>query len=165
MRDIRNNVFALRITKDGAIGYRYGVLDCEAENRYNVLEEYSKPGLVKTDEWNNINVRFVPQSSGSQMKILFYVNGFLVFISKSVEKFNFKALGEVAEKQEAVPYSISLGGGSLGLMETILPNYYAIPDYILPVERDFCGSFMGDIRSFVMYCGYISYSSIVNYLS
>ena len=69
------------------------------------------------------------------------------------------------EKQETVPYNISLGGGSLGLLETILPNYYAISDYILPIERDFCGTFMGDIKSFKMYGGFINYSTIVNYLS
>ena len=42
MKDIRGNAFALRIREDGAIGYRYGILDCETENMYNVVEEYSK---------------------------------------------------------------------------------------------------------------------------
>ena len=85
------------------------------------------------------------------MIILFYVNNYLVFISKELSKFNFKQLNEVLTKQETVPYNISLGGGSLGLMETILPNYYAISDYILPIEKDFCGTFMGDIKSFKIY--------------
>jgi hypothetical protein len=50
-------------------------------------------------------------------------------------------------------------------METILPNYYAISEYILPIEKYFCGSFMGDIKSFKMYEGFIDYSSIKHYLS
>ena len=128
--------------------------------------------MVKPDEWNSINVRFAvlnPHSShcdtkNRKMKILFYVNGFLVFISKEVDVFNFKAIDEVSQKQETVPYNISLGGGSLGLLETILPNYYAISEYILPIERDFCGTFMGDIKSFQMYGGFINYNTIQEFL-
>ena len=171
-KDIRNNVFALRVRKDGAIGYRYGVLDCENDNKYSVIEEYSKPGLVKSNEWNSINVRFTVLNPSTacdnrprEMKIFIYVNGFLIFVSKTLPSFNFKQIeNECAEKQEAVPYNISLGGGSLGLLETILPNYYAISDYILPIERDFCGTFMGDIKSFKMYDGFINYNTIQNFL-
>ena len=168
-KDIRNNVFALRVREDGAIGYRYGIFDCDSEDYYKIIEEYSKPGLVKQNEWNSINVRFIvlnPNKSHcdnrtTKMKIYFYVNGFLVFISKEVNAFNFKHIEkECAEKQESVPYNISLGGGSLGLLETILPNYYAISDYILPIERDFCGTFMGDIKSFKIYDGPIYYDTI-----
>ena len=172
-KDIRGNVFALRIRENGSIGYRYGVLDCENENKYNVIEEYSKPGIINNDEWNKINVRFTvlnPSDSIDDklklMKIYIYVNGFLVFISKYVDPFIFKHIeNECAEKQETVPYNISLGGGSLGLLESITPNYYAISDYILPIERDFCGTFMGDIKSFKMYDGFINYSTLTNYLS
>ena len=79
--------------------------------------------------------------------------------------FNFYQLDEIKEKQETVPYNISLGGGSLGLLESILPDYVSDRKYILPIERDFCGSFIGDIKSFKMYGGLINYSSITNYLS
>jgi hypothetical protein len=173
-KDIRGNVFALRITKDGAIGYRYGILNCDAENRYEVIEEYSKPNLVKMDEWNSINVRFAVMNPAHshcdnrkprKMRIMFYVNGYLVFISKEITAFFFKEIDEVAQKQEAVPFNISLGGGTLGLLESILPNYYAISDYILPIERDFCGTFMGDIKSFKMYGGFINYKTILDLLS
>ena len=44
--DIKNNAFALKINDDGSIGYKYGILDCEAENHYSVVEEYSKPNMV-----------------------------------------------------------------------------------------------------------------------
>lgn len=163
-KDLRNNVFGLRIKDDGSIGYRYGILDCNSNNHYSLIEEYSKTNIVKFDEWNKINVRF-NQTGKNKMVILFYVNGSLVFVSKELDNFNFRELNDVAEKQEAVPYNISLGGGSLGLLETILPNYYAISEYILPIERDFCGSFMGDIKSFKIYEGLVDYSSILNYLS
>ena len=172
-KDIRNNVFALRVRKDGAIGYRYGILDCENDNKYSVIEEYSKPGIIKNNEWNSINIRFSVLNSSTEcgnklknMKIHIYVNKYLVFISKPLPSFNFKHIeNECVEKQETVPYNISLGGGTLGLLESILPDYYAISDYILPIERDFCGTFMGDIKSFKMYNGFINYSTITNYLS
>lgn len=174
-KDIRNNVFALRINENGGIGYRYGILNCDEgiDNHYEVVEEYSKDGMVKMDEWNSINVRFAiihpPKDKcdtrSRKMRIMIYVNGFLKFISKELDTLNFKALDEVVEKQEGVPYNISLGGGSIGLLETILPNYYKIPEYILPIEKDFCGTFIGDIRSFQIYQGFICYSGILNYLS
>ena len=163
-KDIRDNVFALRIKEDGSIGYRYGIFNCDNDNKYELIEEYSKSGVVKFNEWNNINVRCI-KTMNNNMKLMFYVNGFLIFISKEIKIFNFKALDEVPEKQETVPYNISIGGGTIGLSETILQNYYEIPNYILPIEKDFCGTFIGDIKSFKMYEGFIDYSSITNYLS
>ena len=172
-KDIRNNVFALRITENGAIGYKYGVLDCDAEDHYSVIEEYSKDGIIDMDKWNYVNVRFAIlnptfnkcDNRQRKMKIMIYVNGFLVFISKELNALKFKELNDVYTKQEGVPYNISLGGGSIGLLETIMPRYYDISNYILPIERDFCGTFFGDIKSFKIYLGFIDYYSIKNYLS
>ena len=172
-KDIKNNAFCLRITDDGAIGYRYSVLDCEAENgqHYAVREEYSKPGVVKIDEWNKIVVKIAilnPMVSNGKyinkghrkMKLYFYVNGFLVFISKELDEFNFRELNDTYQKQEGVPYSISLGGGTQGLLESILPDYYNTPDYIFPIEKDFCGTFLGDIKSFKIIDGNVNFFTI-----
>lgn len=172
-KDIRNNTFALRITDNGAIGYRYGVLDCNNENHYSIIEEYSKDGIVKSNEWNSVNVRFVlltPKTSKCdkkkrKMKIMIYVNGFLKLVSKELDSFNFHGIDDCKEKQEGVPYSLSLGGGTLGLLEMITPDYYKVSNYLFPIERDFCGSFIGDIKCFSIYEGFADYSSILNYLS
>jgi hypothetical protein len=169
-KDIRGNVFALRIKEDGSIGYRYGVLNCENENHYSVIEEYSKPNLVKFDDWNKVTVRYVVINPSNKpnddrprdMKIMIYLNGNLIFVSKILPAFRFKDIDEVSQKQETVPYNISLGGGTLGLLESILPNYYAISDYVLPIEKDFCGTFMGDIKSFKIYGDNITYNNIKN---
>lgn len=171
-KDIRDNVFALRIREDGAIGYRYGILNCDSENKYELIEEYSKSGMVKKDQWNSINVRFAIlnptcdkcDTRKKKMRIMIYVNGFLKFISKQLDAFSFRALDDVYQKQEGVPYNISLGGGTIGLLETIMPYYYELSNYILPIEKDFCGSFIGDIKSFKIYQGFIDYYSIKNYL-
>lgn len=173
-KDIKNNIFALKVTDDGAIGYKYAVLDCDADNEqhYTVKEEYSKPGLIKKDEWNNIVVKFVilnptiiyrkdgticpdPNKGKRKMRMFFFVNGYLVFISKELNEFNFRELNDVNLKQEAVPYNISLGGGTQGLLESILPDYYYISEYVFPIEKDFCGTFIGDISSFKIYDGHI----------
>lgn len=176
-KDIKNNAFGLRITDDGAIGYRYSVLDCEAENdqHYAVVEEYSKDGIVKSDEWSTVVVKFrsLTPTFGNcglrnvdrRMKLYFYVNGFLVFVSKELPMFDFRELNDNYQKQEAVPYSISLGGGTQGLLEAILPDYYNSPDYIFPIEKSFCGTFLGDIKSFKFINGPINYLTLKNYLS
>lgn len=162
-KDIRGNAFALRITDDGRIGYRYGILNCDAENKYEVVEEYSKPNIVLMDEWNNILVKIQPMNN--MMRIYFYVNGFLIFISKTIPILDFHRLDDVSERQEGVPYNISLGGGTQGLIETIYPDYYKLPKYCLPIERDFCGTFLGDLDSFKMLVRSIDYSLVQNYLS
>ena len=94
------------------------------------------------------------------MKLYFYVNGFLVFISKELDEFNFRELNDTYQKQEGVPYSISLGGGTQGLLESILPDYYNTPDYIFPIEKDFCGTFLGDIKSFKIIDGNVNFFTI-----
>lgn len=183
-KDIKNNCFALKVTENGAIGYKYGILDCNSENEkhYTMEEEYSKDGIIKNNEWNNIVVKFIilnpkvvykkdgtlcpdPNKGKRKMKILFFVNGNLVFVSKELNEFNFRELNDNFEKQEAVPYNISLGGGTQGLLESILPDYYKEMQYAFPIEKDFCGTFMGDISSFKIYNSYINYSTIKNYLS
>ena len=194
-KDIKNNAFGLRITKDGAIGYRYGVLDCEtsAANHYSVIEEYSKPGMVKCNEWNDITVKIavlnpyysqiqksyqlrglfsgitICENTGTtgshRIKIYVYVNGYLKLVSKELPEFAFRELNDDYQKQEGVPFNISLGGGTQGLMETIGPDYMNPPKYLLPLERDFGGSFNGDIKSFKMYDCLLNYSTIRDYLS
>lgn len=163
-RDIFNNALALRVTEDGAVGYRYGSRDCETGGAYDVVEEYSSSGIVKNDEWNSIAVK-IRNVDGKRMRIMIYVAGRLVLSGKPLPLLDLHAIDDVPEKQEGVPYNISIGGGTMGLMETILPDYYAVPDYVLPLERDFCGAFMGDVRVFRFYCGDIGYSAINHYLS
>jgi hypothetical protein len=189
-KDIKNNAFGLRITKDGAIGYRYGMLDCttSASNHYSMVEEYSKPGMIRCDEWNDVTVKIavlnptysqIQMSLGSgvticenagvtgshKIKIYVYVNGYLKLVSKELPEFAFRELNDDYQKQEGVPFNISLGGGTQGLMETIGPDYMNVSRYILPLERDFGGSFNGDIKSFKMYDCPLNYSTIRDYLS
>ena len=167
--DIVNNAFALRITPDNAIGYRYLVNDCNNENGYEIIEEYSKPNIFPVDKWNVINVKFKIINNTNfnfkrdrKLKLYFYINGFLVFISKELPELKLKALKDTFEKQECVPYNISLGGGTQGLCEKIWLNYYELPKKILPLEKYFAGTFIGDFKSFKFYNCNLSFKEIKN---
>ena len=159
--DDRDNAFALKYNEDGSISYRYLTIDCDSEKGYGIVEETSSPGLIKKEEWTVIHVKFevlngslneckVPVGQ-RKMKIYIYINGYLKFVSKELNEFNFRELRERPEKQEAVPFNISLGGGTQGLSEGIWLDYRNRFPYILPLEKNFGGSFIGDIQSFKFY--------------
>jgi hypothetical protein len=57
----------------------------------------------------------------------------------------------VYDKQEGVPYNVSLGGGTQGLCDVVYENYKDVPEYVLFLEKEFCGSFMGYLKSFKFY--------------
>lgn len=149
--DIYNNALGFRITDEGAIGYRLLTYDCEisGDNKTSVIEGYSKDGIIQDCEWTTVNVRM--SFAFGKMKLMFYVNGKLAFITKELPPINLRALMDLYEKQEGVPYNISLGGGTQGLAETIMPNYMMNPTRVYPLEENFAGTFIGYISSFKIY--------------
>lgn len=174
INDITNNAFALKINDDNSIGYRYLILDCDSSNKFKIVEEKSLPNIINDNNWNVITIRIFllnddndicPSSSKiakRKMKLYFYVNGNLIFISKELPSFNFRELNDVFDKQEGIPFNISIGGGSQGLLETMWLNYYDIPSKILPIEKYFAGTFIGDIKSFKFYNCDLKYNEIKN---
>jgi hypothetical protein len=145
--DITNNAFALKVNDDGSIGYRYLIANSEEEYGFEMVEEYSKPSIIKTDEWNDIDVK-IKTIGENLIKIYFYIGGKLKFISKELPNFNFRELNEYKTKQEGVPYNISLGGGTMGLCNSMWLKYYNVFEYVLPIEKYFAGTFIGDIKYF-----------------
>lgn len=149
-KDIENNALALKINDDGSIGYRYLSNNCE------IIEEFSKPNIIELDQWVDIKVIIKRKTSLSDiykqgiMKLYIYVNGYLKLVSKELPEIILKNLDDSPEKQEIIPYNISIGGGSQGLSERILLNYYDDTEYCLPIEKYFGGTFIGDIKSFSM---------------
>lgn len=161
--DLFRNAFALRITDKGEIGYRYLIYDCdEAKEKfgyeYTIKEGYSEEGIIPDCEWTTIYVKI--EGHGNTMKLLFYVNGKLVYITEDLPKFNFKELDDLYEKQEGVPFNISLGGGTQGLAETIIRNYMLNPTRVYPLEKHFAGSFIGYMKSFKFYNEALDYACI-----
>ena len=159
--DLYMNAFALQIQEDGSIGYKYLVKNCNNENNIEIIKGFSQKGIIKDNTWYSINVKI--RCYENVIKILFYVNGKLKFISKELPKFNFRKLNEVYEKQEGVPFNISIGGGTQGLCDVIMPKYLKIYDTLnYPLFKNFGGSFIGDIKSFRFYNCAINYETLKN---
>jgi hypothetical protein len=174
LKDLYENAFALIVNDDGGVGYRYLIKDCDSDEDYTIKTEQSKPNMVKEGEWTTINVRFVILNGGlnecnkplgkRKMKVYIYVNGYLKFISQELPELNLRQLDDVADKQESVPYNISLGGGTQGLADEVWLEYMKKPDKILPLEKNFAGTFIGDIKSFKIYNCFQEYRTIKNNL-
>ena len=173
MKDVYGNSFALKRNEDGSISYRYLVLDCDKEEKYSILEETSFPGLLEENKWANVHVKFgILNGNGlnecgkpygeRKMKIYIYVNGYLKFVSKELPEFNFRALDTVKEKQEGVPFNISVGGGTQGLCDSVWLDYWKAFEKILPIEKHFAGTFIGDIKVFRFYTCKMAYAEIRN---
>lgn len=159
-KDLYNNALAFRITDSGAIGYRYLTLDCQSETQTTIKEGYSFDNVIKEDEWCTINVAI--HISMGKMRLYFYVNGKLVFVTDEMDKLNMRELNDLYEKQETVPYNISLGGGTQGLADVILPNYMIEPYRTYPLEENFAGTFIGYLKSFKFYNCSMGYELIKN---
>lgn len=178
LKDIFRNALAIQIKDDGSIGFKYLVKDCEAEEeKYKIEELFSNKGIITEDKWYNISIKIVPttvnnitnllcdnitNSSFRQMIIYIYVNGQLKLKSNNLPILNLKALDDLADKQQGVPYSISLGGGTQGLCDVININYRELPKHLLPLEKEFCGSFIGYIQKFRFYNCPLNFTEIVS---
>ena len=173
MNDVKNNAFALKVNEDGSVGYKYLIKDCDSDSGYSVVSENSFPGIIESDKWNTINVMFKIMDGGvdgcgkslgnRKMKIFIYVNGYLKLVSKELPEFRFRELNEYYDKQEGVPFNISLGGGTQGLAESMWVDNYKHPYCrVLPIEENFGGTFIGDIRSFKFYDCQLQYNEIKN---
>ena len=96
------------------------------------------------------------------MKLYFYVNSNLVLISRELPEFRFRALDDISEKQEGVPYNISIGGGTQGLVDGIWLKDIIVSEDYYPLMKDFGGSFIGDVKSFKFYNCLRNYPDIHN---
>ena len=173
VKDMVGNAFALKYNDDGSITYRYLVLDCDNEERYAILSETSFPGIVRNGEWNTVNVKFriingnglnpcgIPYGK-RKMRIYIYVNGYLKFVSRELPEFNFRELKDIKEKQEAVPFNISVGGGTQGLCDGVWLDYHHAFEKVLPIEKNFAGTFIGDVYDFKFYTCPLEYMEIRN---
>jgi len=174
LKDIFRNAFALQIKDDGTIGYKYLLKDCETEEEnYKIESEFSKVPIIKNKQWYTINVKIMPvrhkytdilcnheNSVYDKMQIYFYVNGKLIMVSKELPMLNLKQLNDLADKQEGVPFNLSIGGGTQGLAETVYLNYMKPPEYVLPLEKEFGGSFIGWVKSFKFYTCPLNFAEI-----
>lgn len=167
--DIIDNALGFRIKDDGSIGYRLLTVSADCKN-VEVIEEYSMSGAVSPDKWEHITVKWVNNKpyNGCDLinakprrgKFKFYVNSMLIFSSKELNEFIPKRLDDLFEKQIGVPYNISIGGGSQGLLESMTFDGQDSDDLGLIIERNFAGTFIGYISNFNFYSKNLSWCEI-----
>lgn len=160
--DIIDNAVGFKINDDGSIGYRLLTVtgSCSGDTYISgitIEEKYSVSGLVKYNAWTSVIIRYSteplddcelkikPKRKG---KLMFYINGRLKFVVNDFNEFIGKRLNEHMEKQVGVPFNISLGGGSQGLIETQTFDGIDTRDLGLYIEKNFAGSFIGAISTF-----------------
>lgn len=175
LSDIYRNAFALQIKDDGTIGYKFLVKDCESEEEnYKIESEFTKVPFIEEKKWYVINVKIVPLKDNylmnpkcinstnieDKMKVFIYINGKLVLVSKELPMLNLKKLNDLDDKQQGVPFNISLGGGTQGLAEVVYLNYMKPSEDVLPLEREFGGSFVGWLKTFRFYTCPLNYYEI-----
>jgi hypothetical protein len=111
-----------------------------------ITEEYSKPGIIYSDNWVHISIKFraYEEYIGCELNSVPQRKG-------SLDLFLFKELDEYREKQEGVPFNYSWGGGTQGLIETNTVNGPDVKDDNLVIQENFAGTFEGDVATFKMY--------------
>ena len=90
------------------------------------------------------------------------MNGKLILCSKYLPLLKLRELNEEYSKQEGVPFNISVGGGTQGLCDVILPNFMEVVENKLPLEENFGGTFIGNIKDFRFYSCSMDYRGIQN---
>ena len=73
-----------------------------------------------------------------------------------------RRLEEYKDKQLGVPFNISLGGGSQGLLESMTFDGQDPDDLGLKIEENFAGTFVGDISQFRFYICDLNWNDINN---
>jgi hypothetical protein len=171
-KDIIDNAFGLRITSDGRIGYRRILAkDCDEESpeiKYTIKEEYSEP-IITDKEWSDITIKWVAEreldceyDDPRNGELYIYISGVLKHIFKDVIEIVNKPLYEHKNKQVGVPFNISIGGGTQGLLESRTLGGLDPSDDDLPLSKYFAGSFMGDMDGFKLFDTPLNWCEINN---
>ena len=175
--NVVDNALGFRIKPDGSIGYRLlsftGACSGDSySSGFTVDEQYSVSGTVSANTWTNITIRFSPYELYSEElllcgdrrkgRLMFYVNCYLKFVVDDFDEFIARRLLEAREKQVGVPFNISIGGGSQGLIETMTFDGQDPDDLGLTIEENFAGTFLGDISQFKFFTCDQSWNDIKN---
>jgi hypothetical protein len=156
------NALGFRITEDGRIGYRKLTVtgDC-FNNKFKITgttieEGYSEPGVIPSgNTWNHITVTYT-QGNGIKNTLptgtlKFWVNGKVVYRVKDFIGLKLRSLDEWSDKQIGVPFNLSWGGGTQGLLESQTFNGVDYDDKNLLIQENFAGTFDGELSQLRFY--------------
>ena len=177
--DIIDNAIGFRIKDDGSIGYRLLTVtgQCVTASTgvvsyvsgVTIEEGYSESGVINSDQWNYVVIKFVTDyKSDCELKIAkprkgrlsFYIDGKLKYFIDEFDEFIARRLMEYKDKQLAVPFNFSLGGGSQGLLESQTFDGLDPNDRNLPIQENFAGTFIGGISQFKFNLCELTYDDI-----
>ena len=129
-----NNAMGFRVTDEGEIGVRILTTTGECKlvgesimfSGTPIVEEfYSKPGIIEDDKWHHVAYRFKPYETTECIgyriafgELSIFVDGFLKVKLDGFPEFIPYELDEHPDKQLGVPFNISIGGGTQGLLES-----------------------------------------------
>ena len=129
-------------------------------------EGYSTNSVMKTgDSWNHIVVTYSENSVKHTLPsgtLRFWINGRVVYRVEDFIGLKLRALNEYSSKQLGVPYNISWGGGTQGLVESQTFGGPDLADRGLQLEKYFAGTFLGELSQLRFYDKTLSILEIRN---
>lgn len=167
-KDLIDNAIGFRIKDDGSIGYRRIIkVDCDDTKEFEVKEEYSEPGTIPPNKMVNITLKWLADLSlvcqedkPRNGTLYIYINDHLKVTFSNFNEIINKGLDEYRDKQLGVPFNISIGGGTQGLLESVTFDGPDPSDEDLLIETNFAGCFIGDMQHFKMYAEPLSWCEI-----
>ena len=170
--ELSENALGFRITPSGQIGYRKMTVTGSCYNNEfrmtgTTMEEgYSTDSVINTgDSWNHISVTYSQNSVKYGLPagtLRFWVNGRVVYRVENFIGLKLRALNEYSSKQLGVPYNISWGGGTQGLVESQTFGGPDPADRGLQLEKYFAGTFLGELSQLRFYDKSLSILEIRN---
>lgn len=160
--DVVDNAMAFMIKDDGSLGVRWLTYSSTCVNDVavsgcSIQESFSASGCVQDNQWTHIAIRFVMNKLDDceleykdprKGKLMFYVNCRLKHTVEDFDEMVARRLQEHWKKQVGVPFNISLGGGSQGLLESMTFDGQDPEDLGLCIQENFAGTFIGGISEF-----------------
>jgi hypothetical protein len=159
--ELSENALGFRVTPNGNIGYRkmtvtVGCYNNEERITGTTMEEgYSDTSVMYSGgAWNHVVVTFTQNSIKHGLPagtLRFWVNGRVVYRVEDFIGLQLRALNEWSDKQLGVPFNISWGGGTQGLLESQTFGGPDPADDGLDLETNFAGTFEGELSQLRFY--------------
>jgi len=170
--ELSENALGFRITPSGQVGYRKMTVTGSCYNNEfratgTTMEQgYSTDSvIIPGDIWYHITVTYSQNSVKHGLPagtLRFWVNGRVVYRVENFIGLKLRALNEYSSKQLGVPYNISWGGGTQGLVESQTFGGPDMADRGLQLERYFAGTFLGELSQLRFYDKSLSILEIRN---
>jgi hypothetical protein len=158
---LSENALGFRITPDGRIGYRKMTVTTGCYNNQQRItgttmeEGYSdNPVILSGDNWVHVVVTYKQNNVTNGLPsgtLRFWINGRVVYRVNDFIGLQLRALDEWSDKQLGVPFNISWGGGTQGLIESQTFGGPDPEDRNLDLENYFAGTFDGKLSQLRFY--------------